>query len=126
MRSELGGLLEAGEAERIDRELARLLEEAESEPTRDAHKRILELLRQHDATLDWISLYLNLHCPPVEEKAKATRGYARLPGESGLPVPPGPKYRCPRNDYVWHRRTVGAPIPFCPTHGVLLEPSLSR
>lgn len=33
---------------------------------------------------------------------------------------PSESYSCPQGDYKWHRRTVGSPIPECPTHQVPL------
>lgn len=121
IRPELAQLLDPEEAAKVDAELAKMLAEASAGRIEDADKRALEILRRQDATLAWISQYLDDHCPPVEERAKATRGYAPLPG-TGAPLSLGGRYRCPENDYVWYVRAVGTPVPLCPTHQIPLQP----
>jgi hypothetical protein len=114
IRPELTQLLGPEEAEKVDRELVELLAEANAGRIDDSDKRVLCLLGQHDSTLEWVSEYLRARSPKGDEKVQGTRGYAALPGEM-TPIA-RVQYRCPQNDYVWRRRTVGAAIPVCPTH----------
>jgi len=44
--------------------------------------------------------------------------YAAPPGQPGPSA--APKYECPHGDYTWYQRSVGTPVPNCPTHGVAL------
>ena len=104
------------EAERVDRQLADLLAQANKGQQVDAQ--ILNLLKQDEETYYWMAEFLS---EPPE-----SRGFQRLPGMAYQP-PPGDravgqahKYVCPLgNDYTWYRRG-GEPIRTCPTHHVEL------
>lgn len=96
------------EAERVDRQLADLLAQANTGQQVDAQ--ILNLLKQDEETYYWMAEFLS---EPPE-----SRGFQRLPG--GGAVGQAHKYVCPLgNDYTWYRRG-GEPIRTCPTHHVEL------
>jgi len=46
---------------------------------------------------------------------EARRNMQVPPGAIG-PIADAGRHLCPRGDYVWYRRAVGAPVPLCPTH----------
>ncbi|WP_088893244.1 hypothetical protein [Leptolyngbya ohadii] len=103
IRPALPELLEAG-AESFDRQLAELLAEAKAgQPVEDE---ILRLLRSHPNTEPWTAEYLR---PKTN-----SRGFTPLPGSIGSVS--AQKYVCPHNDYIWYRRSIGIPIPACPSH----------
>lgn len=108
MLSELLGL----NAPDVDNLLADLLTAAEGGDKVD--NKVLDLLARNDATRLWMRDYLRAD----EKDAFVVRGYSPPPG------PPGPvsahKYVCPYRDYTWYQRSVGQPVPKCPTHGVEL------
>ncbi|WP_207161540.1 hypothetical protein, partial [Trichormus variabilis] len=58
---------------------------------------------------------------PIQYKQQVSKGFQPLPGQGQALS--AQKYICPQGDYVWYRRVVGATIPTCPTHGVLLIPA---
>ena len=97
------------EAEPFDRQLAELL--AQANPGQQVDDQILELLKSHAKTRQWAAEFLS----PKE----VTRGFDRLPGNMGSVS--AQKYVCPQGDYVWYRRSVGIPIPICPSHPELGE-----
>jgi len=102
------------EAENFDRQLADLL--ALSKTRTPVNTKILELLTSHPKTRQWAAEFL---ASQPTSKGANSRGYERLPGSSDAVS--APKYACPQGDYVWYRRSVGIPIPVCPTHPQLGE-----
>lgn len=106
--TELVGL----DAPDIDSRLANLLLAAEAGDEVD--NKVLKLLRSNDATRLWMRDYLRAD----KKDAFVVLGYSPPPG------PPAPvsahKYVCPYRDYTWYQRSVGQPMPKCPTHGVEL------
>jgi hypothetical protein len=61
-----------------------------------------------------------LHRPPDLQPTHELSEYEQLPGAgSSVPVT---KYCCPQRDYTWWRRSIGVPVPTCPTHQILLAP----
>jgi hypothetical protein len=60
--------------------------------------------------------------PGYETPVERGPGGDAPPGSVGVIAPSG-KFVCPNGDYVWYRRSVGAVIPNCPTHGVGLTPA---
>jgi hypothetical protein len=117
IRPYLGELVGA-EAPRFDAEIAGLLVSVQS--GQDVASQLRLLLDSNEATAEWVAEVLEdpLHRPP-DLQPLITRGYAPLP-RSGGPVHAG-KYSCPDGDYVWYRRSVGVPVPRCPTHGHVLD-----
>lgn len=99
------------DAVQVDNQLAELLAQAKAEQQVD--QQILEILKSYPDTRDWMAEFLS--------EQQVSKGFEALPGK-GQPIS-APKYICPEGDYVWYRRVVGATIPTCPTHGVLLVPA---
>ncbi|HEY9659603.1 MAG TPA: hypothetical protein V6C65_14180 [Allocoleopsis sp.] len=97
------------EAEQVDRQLAELLAQAKVGQQVDAQ--ILELLKSHSKTRQWAAEFLS----PKE----VPKGFDRLPGN--MDSVSAQKYVCPQGDYIWYRRSVGVPIPICPSHPDLGE-----
>jgi hypothetical protein len=95
-------------AQTIDDKLAELLEQAQTE--QQVHEQILELLKRHPATRHWIAEFLS--------PKQVSKGYEPLPGSGGAIA--AQKFICPKGDYVWYQRAVGASTPTCPTHGELI------
>ncbi len=109
------------QAAAMDRDLARLLEEAGGSTAAPAG--ILDRLGAHTATRKWGAKFLETGLPPdVASLFEARRGdsYEELPGLGG--VVRAPKYACPQGDFVWYRRSQGQVPPRCPTHGIDLVP----
>jgi hypothetical protein len=103
-------------AEDIDRELARLLEQAASGV--DVENRIVELVSQQAATREWTAAFLQEGQPPSLRASE--RGFRRLPGTASTISPL--VFACPIGDYVWYRPSVGSLVPACPTHSLALVP----
>jgi hypothetical protein len=101
-------LLEARQAAEIDKKLAELL--AQSQTDLKVDNQILKLLAKEEATRTWLAAFLEHNLPP-----EVTRFYSPPPGIIG-PVPGMTKFVCPEGDYIWYRRSVGEQIPQCPTH----------
>ncbi len=114
IRPLLADLLEdEQQAQALDAQLARLLEQARAgEPVAN---RILDLLSKETATREWLRRFLK------GEGQLTGKGFEPLPGPAA-PVP-APKFVCPQGDYVWHRHSVGQPVPRCPTHNLPLVPA---
>ncbi|MFM7427783.1 MAG: hypothetical protein ACKO7W_22750 [Elainella sp.] len=94
------------EAEAVDQQLAELLGQAKA--GQQADQQILEILKGHPETYRWIAEFLSSEPDPKSP---------RLPG---LPnAVSAPKYVCPEGDYSWFQRSIGIPVPSCPTHGKL-------
>jgi hypothetical protein len=96
------------EAEEVDRQLAELLEKANTEQKVD--QQILEILKSRPKTRNWMAEFLS----PKQQ----SKGWQQLPGSSGAVS--ARKYVCPQGDYVWYRRSAGILVPSCPTHGNLI------
>lgn len=99
----------ASEAEQFDLQLAEFLAQAKTGQQVDAQ--ILALLKSHPKTKQWSAEFLSPKQVP--------KGFDRLPGNMGSVS--AQKYVCPQGDYVWYRRSVGIPIPVCPSHPDLGE-----
>lgn len=97
------------EAEAFDLQLADLLAQAKAGESVDT--KILELLKSHPKTRNWAAEFL--------APKQIPKGFERLPGSSDAVA--AQKFVCPEGDYVWYRRSVGVPIPICPTHPELGE-----
>jgi hypothetical protein len=108
IRPYLKELLEATQAAEIDQELAQLL--AQSQVGQKVDNRILKLLANYEGTRTWTAAFLEHNLPP-----QLARLYLPPPGRTN-PIPGVMRYICPEGDYVWYRRSVGEPIPQCPTH----------
>jgi hypothetical protein len=118
LRPELAELIGGADADALDRELAELIARANAGALPDADRRILRLLQEREETMEWVSDYLEERFPPEVEESN-TRGFQSLPG-AGSPLPGDATFRCPENDFVWVRRTVGTPVPLCHTHHIPL------
>lgn len=94
------------EAGAVDQQLAELLGQAKAGQPIDPQ--ILEILKSHSATYSWIAEFLS-----SEPDAKGPSPIGRPDAVSA------PKYVCPEGDYSWFQRSVGIPVPSCPTHGEL-------
>ncbi|NET34884.1 MAG: hypothetical protein F6K19_23150 [Cyanothece sp. SIO1E1] len=93
---------------KLDQKVASLLNQAnQGQPVHDL---LLDLLKSYQATYNWMAEFLG----PQQN----SKGFEQLPGSSGLTS--ALKYTCPYNDYTWFRRTIGSPIPTCPTHQIQL------
>lgn len=117
----LAELLEASQAAEINKKLIELL--AQSQIGKKVDYRILELLASHEATRTWMAAFLELDLPP-----EVDRFYSPAPGSMG-PVSCLSEFVCPQGDYVWSRRSIGEPIPQCPTHQldlVLSDPAQAK
>ncbi|MBD2344906.1 hypothetical protein [Anabaena subtropica] len=99
------------DAVQVDKQLAELL--AQAKAGQQVEQQILEILKSYPDTRNWIAEFLS--------EQQVSKGFQQLPG-SGEALS-AQKYICPQGDYVWYRRVVGATIPTCPTHGVLLIPA---
>ncbi|MEH2214063.1 hypothetical protein [Nostoc sp.] len=99
------------DAVQVDKQLAELL--AQAKAGQEVDKQILEILKSQPDTRNWIAEFLS--------EKQVSKGFEPLPGK-GQAIS-AQKYICPQGDYVWYRRIVGATIPICPTHGVLLIPA---
>lgn len=97
------------EAERVDRELQRLLTQAQTGATVKID--ILRLLSQRDATRRWANDLLKV---PQQD-----RSYERPPGK--VQQVTVPKYVCPKGDgRPWYRFSVGDQVPICSKHHIPL------
>jgi hypothetical protein len=101
--------LAGAEAETIDRQLADLLAQAKAGESVDAQ--ILELLTSRPKTRNWAAEFL--------APKQVSKGFEQLPGSSDAVS--APKFVCPQGDYVWYQRSIGIPIPVCPSHPELGE-----
>ena len=110
--------LVGAEAPRFDAEIAGLLNGVQS--GQEVTSRLRLLLDSNEAIAEWVAEVLEdpLHRPP-DLQPLITRGYGPLPGSGGT-LHAG-KYGCPKGDYVWYRRSVGVPVPRCPTPGHVLD-----
>lgn len=110
-------LLDAPSAQRLERQLQGLL--SQSSLKQGSHTELSRLLMAHQATQDWVRLYLEEQYP-VEKILKALRIYYPL---SGLKNPvESPRYICPVEQchQDWYRYEREEAIPKCPIHGLQL------
>ena len=114
IRPYLTKLLETAKANQIDEKLAELLDKSQTGQKVD--NRILKLVANQEATRTWMAAFLEHNVPP-----EVARFYSPLPGQVST-VSGVARYVCPQGDYVWYRRSVGEPIPLCPTHQLELIP----
>lgn len=110
-------LLDAPNAQRLERQLEGLL--SESSLKQGSHTELSSLLLEHEATRDWIRLYLEEQYP-AEDILKALRIYYPLPGLMN-PVE-SPRYICPveKCHQDWYRHKREEAIPMCPIHDLQL------
>jgi hypothetical protein len=94
-------------APQVDQQLAEWL--AQAKAGENVSDPILDLLKGYPATRGWLAEFLS--------PKRSAKGYESLLGSSQVLA--ASKYTCPEGDYVWYRRSAGAAIPACPTHGVL-------
>lgn len=116
IRGFLPELVEQCFAAEVDDELVRLL--ALAEEGKPVLEQVAAVLSRSPETLDWVSAYLEHGVPPefAEVRERVFQGL------EGVPAAPAPeKYRCPSGDFVFYRRSVGIPVPQCPTHQIPLE-----
>lgn len=121
IRPFLTELVGAETAGPLDEQLAELL--GATQAGQDTVARLRALLRSDDATSAFLDDVLDDapdYRPTRWQRRAPTRGiYEALPGDL-LPMHAG-KYGCPAGrDYIWYRPDVGALIPDCPTHHVVL------
>lgn len=108
IRFHLPGLV-GDAAAQLDQQIAKLLAQAKTDQT--VHSQLLELLKSRPQTRDWMAEFLS--------SQRSSKGFERLPGSSQAIA--APKYICAEGDYVWYRRSAGATVPTCPTHGPLIS-----
>ncbi|MDZ8263545.1 hypothetical protein [Nostoc sp. ChiQUE01b] len=97
------------DAVQVDGQLAELL--AQAKAGQQVHEQILELLKSYPNTYNWIVEFLS--------EKQVSKGFEKLAGQAQAIS--AQKYICPQgDDYIWYRRVIGATIPICPTHSVLL------
>jgi hypothetical protein len=111
--------LVGADAERYDREIADLLGEARA--GRDVTDRLMSVLTSSPTTLAWSAQVLEHPQLLPPDLQQARERLELLPGK-GEPVATE-RFTCPQGDYTWYRISVSAPLPTCPTHGVLLTPA---
>lgn len=121
IRPFLTELVGAEAAGPIDAQLAELL--GATQAGQDTVAQLRTLLRRDDATSAFLDDVLDdapEYRPTRWQRRARTRGiYEALPGDL-LPMHAG-KYGCPAGrDYTWYRPDVGALVPSCPTHHVVL------
>lgn len=112
------------QAVRLDGDLARLL--AAAGRGTDVREDVLTTLSDVPETRAWMLSFLTFGAPPdLSEQERAVPDTGPLGGGA----PPGaglavqvPRFRCPRGDMTWYRRSVGQRVPRCPTHDLVLEP----
>lgn len=110
-------LLNAPNAQRLERKLEGLLSEASLK--QGSHTELSQLLSEHESTRDWLRLYLE-ESYPAEDILKALRIYYPLSGlEHSVE---SPRYVCPVENcnQDWYRQSREAEIPVCPVHGLKL------
>jgi hypothetical protein len=108
-------------ADDVDRTLVELLKGASAGETVD--DALLDVLQRDPATHNWTASYLERGLPP-DIAAVREKGLQELPGHGEVVA--ATRFRCPRGDYLWYRRSVGQEIPRCPTHRMELEPARNR
>jgi hypothetical protein len=113
IRSVLAEMPELDDPAEIDAALAAAVSGLDAEAAR------AELWRR-PATRRWAKGFMRLGLPPDLVVEQTRSGSAPPPGHGGIPA--APRFRCPRNDYVWYRRTSVAKVPLCPSHGVRVVP----
>jgi hypothetical protein len=114
IRPFLRDLVSEDEARDVDARPAAVLLAADAQNSGGAG--VLDVLMAHPATATWTHEFIRTGAPPAE----STRSDTALPGLGSVVA--APRFRCPRNDYVWRRRVARLPIPLCPTHHVRLIP----
>jgi hypothetical protein len=108
IRGYLPDLLDGPDAVSVDAALAAVLGSSSPDGVR-----ILEVLRLRPATRDWLVAFLETGLPP-DLAPPTEKAFAPLPGSGGHVD--ATRYRCPvADDYIWYRRSVGLPVPRCPT-----------
>jgi hypothetical protein len=106
----------------LDRQIAELLNTGS--PAGDCAK-LRSVLDGNEATGDFLAEVLAdapEYRPLALQPGHIHRGggdYQALAGDA-VPVLHTGRFACPHGDYVWYRPTVGAEIPGCPTHGLVL------
>lgn len=121
IRSELPDLLAPETAKSLDNRLAELLNQVPFD-LRDLHyetisaiaTQIEEYLNTHESTKTWLQSFL------IDSSNNQRKSFEALPGNASYVATD--KYICPHGDYRWSRRSVGQPIPRCPTHNLSLIP----
>lgn len=115
IRPYLWDLLDAPQAQQLSHQLNQLLDES----TTQESMLLWQLLSAHEATREWIRLYLDEQCPAAEI-LKALRVYYPLPGV--LHPVESPHYICPVESchQDWYRQSRSAEIPKCPIHNLQL------
>jgi hypothetical protein len=121
IRSELPDLLDSETAQSLDDRLAKLLNQVPLD-LRDLHyetisaivTQVEESLKTPESTKTWLKSFL------IDSSNHQRQSFEPLPGNASYVATD--KYICPHGDYRWSRRSIGQPIPRCPTHNVLLIP----
>lgn len=121
IRGELPDLFPSDTAKVLDNRLAELLNQVPLD-LRDLHyetiskiaTQVEEFLNTHESTKTWLQSFL------IDSSNDQRKSFEPLPGNASYVATD--KYICPHGDYRWSRRSVGQPIPRCPTHDVLLIP----
>lgn len=108
IRAFLPELLHAEMAQQMDGQLATLLAQAQAGASVTAE--ILDVLKSQPDVQRWAGEFLS----PTSVPKGVGEPYSPLPGWIGAIA--APCYICPKGDFVWYRRSVGTPIPKCPSH----------
>jgi len=106
IRPFLPELVSAEMVQLMDGQLATLLAKAKAGEAVTAD--ILEVLKSQPDVRSWAGEFLS------PESVPKGVGDAQLPGRVGAIA--APRYVCPEGDFVWYRRSLGTPIPKCPSH----------
>lgn len=109
--SELAGQ----EAEKIDEEIAALLESARDGA--DVTEALSVRLERPETLRDWVATFLDLG-RPADIARPPLRGYPSVPGTAQEIT--SRRFVCPAGDYVWYSSGLVRTPPECPTHKVPL------
>jgi len=119
LRPYLPQLMTPTAAEKLDRQVASLLDDAAG--GQNVTARLWELLGENRFTRTFLRKVLAdapAYRPPDVKRRDRRRGPGELPGER-TPVQ-ADKFVCPNGHYTWYRQAVEEAMPRCPSDGLEL------
>lgn len=111
IRPHLGHLI-GPDANMLDQRLAALIVRAQG--GEDVEDTLYDLLAQREKTKEWMEKYL------AGKEEGIAKGFDPLYGNPNPVI--AQRYKCPKGDFPWTRRSAGQAIPLCPVHQIPLEP----